>query len=158
MPKELTRKQPSSSLANLLADSSVGSATGKLGSHAPEPSDDTVSVATLPPKHAVPTGEPTGEPANIPRQVMLTETCDKTLKRVVRIYSQAIGFDLSNAEMIRSMLHAVAHAVPMLEREAGNMERMRRPKNARGNEAIRDQIERNIASAFVAGMRAAPEM
>ena len=158
MPKELTRKQPSSSLANVLAERSVGSATAIPGVHAPEPGEDKIAGVIRPAPRPEPTGEPTGEPANIPRQVMLTETCDQMLKRLVRIYSNAVGFDLSNAEMIRSILRAAQHAASMLEREATQVEPMKRPKNVRGNEAVRDQIEQNIARAFIAGMRAAPEM
>jgi hypothetical protein len=53
------------------------------------------------------------------------------------------------------VLMALEHAAPELEREAAHIGRLKRPKNERGNEARRDQLERQIASAIIAGARAA---
>ncbi|MBU0716952.1 MAG: hypothetical protein KJ749_01780 [Planctomycetes bacterium] len=102
--------------------------------------------------------EPTGEPANIPRQFGLTKTADDALRQLVGLYSDAVGFDLTNSEAFRGVLHAVEHAMPMLKREAKFIGKHKRVKNSKGNEAFRDELERKIGKAFVAGMRAASEM
>ena len=67
-------------------------------------------------------------------------------------------FIRDDSELLRAVLVAVAHAMPELTREASNIGPLRRPKNDRGNEALRDELERRIATAFVAGMRAAGVM
>lgn len=45
--------------------------------------------------------------------------------------------------------------MPELVREAQGIGPLRRPKNDRGREAEREALEREIARAFLAGMRAA---
>lgn len=158
MPKELTRKQPSSSLANILAETSVGSATGVPGVHAPVAATDKIAGTIKPVTKPAPADYPTGEPANIPRQFGLTKAADSVLRELVRVYGNAVGFDLTNAEVLRGVLYAVQHAMPTLSREARHIGKQKRFKNSRGNEALRDELERKIGKAFVAGMRAASEM
>jgi len=51
-------------------------------------------------------------------------------------------------------LIALEHAAPELEREAAHIGRLKRPKNERGNEGLRDRLERRIARALIAGTRA----
>lgn len=158
MPKELTRKQPSSSLANILAESSVDSATGVPGVHDPVAAPKKVVGTIGPAEKPAPLDHPTGEPANIPRQFGLTKTADSALRELVTVYSDAVGYDLTNAEVFRGVLHAVEHAMPILKREARHIGRQKRLKNSKGNEALRDELERKIGKAFVAGMRAVSEM
>lgn len=158
MPKELTRKQPSSSLANVLAEASVGPAIASPGLHAPKPSEHKIVGVIQPPEKPAPTGEPTGEPANIHRQFGLTKTADQTLRELIELYSTAVGFDLTNAEVFRGVLHGIKHAMPMLKREARHIGKQKRFKNSKGNEALRDQLEQKVGRAFVAGMRAASDM
>lgn len=98
--------------------------------------------------------EPAGEPANIHRQFILTRSADETLKKLVRIYSRAGGVDLKGSEVMRAVLIALEHAAPELEREAARIGRLKRPKNDRGNEGLRDRLERRIARAIIAGARA----
>ena len=98
--------------------------------------------------------EPPGEPANIHRQFILTRSADDTLKKLVRIYSRAGGVDLKGSEVMRAVLVALEHAAPELEREAVRIGRLKRPKNDRGNEGLRDRLERRIARAIIAGLRA----
>jgi hypothetical protein len=98
--------------------------------------------------------DPAGEPANIHRQFILTRTADETLKKLVRIYSRAGGVDLKSSEVMRAVLIALEHAAPELEREAARIGRLKRPKNDRGNEGLRDRLERRIARAIIAGARA----
>jgi len=162
MPKELKHKQPTSSLAHLLSTQSLESATAVAEPERSSSAAGTV-VARITPKEKpqpapLPPGEPTGEPANIPRQFGLTKTGDKTLKDLVKVYSEAVGFELSNAEVFRGLLHGVQHALPILKREARHMGHQKRFKNSTGNEALRDDLERKVGKAFVSGMRAAPEM
>jgi hypothetical protein len=96
-----------------------------------------------------------GEVACIPRQFTLTSSTDRALKRLIAVYGEATGVDLKHSELLRAILVAVTHAMPELTREADNIGPLKRAKNDRGNEAQRDELERRIAAAFVAGMRAA---
>lgn len=162
MPKELKHKQPTSSLAHLLSTETLDSATGIAEAERPSPTPGAV-VARIKPKEKPrptpsPSGEPTGEPANIPRQFGLTKTADRTLRDLVTLYSEAVGLELSNAEVLRGVFHGVQHAMPMLKREARHIGHQKRFKNSTGNEALRDELERKMGRAFVSGMRAAPEM
>jgi hypothetical protein len=101
------------------------------------------------------TGVPTGEIANITRQFILTPTTDETLKRLITIYNRASGANLTNSHVLRAILKGVAHAMPELEREAARLRALKRPSNARGKEALREEFEQKLAAAFIAGMRAA---
>jgi hypothetical protein len=98
--------------------------------------------------------EPPGEPANLPRQFILTRSTRDTLRKLVRIYSRAGDVELKGSEVLRAILIALEHASPELEREAARIGRLKRPKNERGNEGLRDRLERRIARAIVAGMKA----
>lgn len=150
MPKPLDKPQPTSSVANML-DLGVGAAAlakPPRREHVPP-----TSVANdIPPQPVQ--AEPPGEPANIHRQFILTRSADDTLKKLVRIYSRAGGVDLKSSEMMRAVLVALEHAAPELEREAARIGRLKRPKNDRGNEGLRDRLERRIARAIIAGLRA----
>lgn len=150
MPKPLDKPQPTSSVANML-DLGVGAAA--LAKPPRRESVPLTPVANdIPPQPAV--EEPVGEPANIHRQFILTRSADETLKKLVRIYSRAGGVDLKSSEVMRAVLIALEHAAPELEREAARIGRLKRPKNDRGNEGLRDRLERRIARAIIAGARA----
>lgn len=150
MAKPLTKPQRQSSVSNML-DLAVGAAAlskpATRESIAPTPITNDFS---LPPKHRKASGEAT----NIYRQFILTTSTDETLKKVLSIYSRATGIDLKASEVMRAVLMALDHATPELEREATRIGRLKRPKNERGNEELRDQLERRIASAIIAGTRA----
>jgi hypothetical protein len=151
MAKPLTKPQPQSSVSNML-DLAVGAAAvstpPKREILAPTPV--TNEISSLPVRR-----ETTGEPTNIHRQFILTTSTDETLKKLVNIYSKATGVDLKASEVMRAVLIALEHAAPELEREAARIGRLKRPKNERGKESLRDQLERRIASAIIAGTRAA---
>jgi hypothetical protein len=150
MPKPLDKPQPSSSVANML-DLGVGAAALAAPSrreHVPP-----TPVANDIPPQPTP-ADPAGEPANIHRQFILTRSADETLKKLVRIYSRAGGVDLKSSEVMRAVLIALEHAAPELERQATRTGRLKRPKNDRGNEGLRDRLERRIARAIIAGVRA----
>lgn len=150
MPKPLDKPQPTSSVANML-DLGVGAAA--LAKPPRRENVPPTSVANEIPPQPVP-AEPPGEPANIHRQFILTRSADDTLKKLVRIYSRAGGVDLKSSEVMRAVLVALEHAAPELEREAARIGRLKRPKNDRGNEGLRDRLERRIARAIIAGLRA----
>ena len=155
MPKPLDKPQPTSSVANML-DLGVGAAAlakpPRRENVPPTPVTNELAAQPAP-------VEPAGEPANIHRQFILTRSADETLKKLVRIYSRAGGVDLKSSELMRAVLIALEHAAPELEREASRVGRLKRPKNERGNEGLRDRLERRIARAIIAGVRAttAPE-
>jgi hypothetical protein len=150
MPKPLDKPQPTSSVANML-DLGVGAAALAKPSRR-ENVPPTPVTNDIPPQPTP--AEPAGEPANIHRQFILTRSADETLKKLVRIYSRAGGVDLKSSEVMRAVLIALEHAAPELEREAARIGRLKRPKNDRGNEGLRDRLERRIARAIIAGTKA----
>lgn len=152
MPKPLTKKQPTSSVANML-EPGIGAAAITKPPEQVEPILPTPITNQLPPPLI--STKPMGEAANVLRQFSLTPSTDRTLKRLVTIYSAATNLDLKASEVLRAVLVALEHAVPELEREAGQIGPLKRPKHERGNEALRDQLERRIARAIIAGTRAA---
>lgn len=139
MAKPLTKDQPSSSVANLLNSQVVAAALGTA---------KTVGTATA---NDVKT---TGEPVNRTREFHLTASADATLKRAVEIYNEATGSNLTNSHFFRAVLMAVAQAMPEIEKEAAKLGPLKRPSNAPGHEAERDEFERKLANAFLAGIRA----
>jgi hypothetical protein len=90
---------------------------------------------------------------NIKREFILTQLTDNTLQDAVRLFSRAIGTDLTNSHMLRVILKAVAHAMPVLEREVSQLGKLRRPSNARTSQLEREEFERKLASAVVAALR-----
>ena len=149
MAKPLSKPQPSSSVAGFL-DVNVGAAA--INPPKVQPTTPTPIANELPTQPV--RSEPAGEPANIHRQFILTRSTDETLKKLVSIYSKATGVDLKGSEVMRAVLIALEHAATELEREAAHIGRLKRPKNERGNENLRDQLERRIARAIIAGTRA----
>jgi hypothetical protein len=158
MPKPLNKPQPTSSVANLLEPGVAAAAlapTGTLSPTAPRNSPIPNEGQIVGSDQAVAAGVPTGELANITRQFILTSSTDETLKRLLAVYSRASGANLTNSHVLRAILKAVSHAMPELEREATRLRALKRPSNARGKEALREEFEKKLATAFVAGMRAA---
>lgn len=101
---------------------------------------------------------PSGGVPEIQRQFLLTATADQVLKKLIGTYSDATGIDLKNSELLRAIFVACDHAMPELIREAQQIGPLRRPKNDRGREAEREELERRIAKAFVAGLRASASL
>jgi hypothetical protein len=155
MAKPLNKQQPSSSVANML-DPNVGAAAIK-----PPENIDTQVLTPIVRQFPDATPPPipvTGEPANVLRQFTLTASTEDILKSIVDIYSKASGLNLRHSEVLRAILVALQHAIPELTREAAHIGRLKRAKQERGNEGLRDALERKIARAIVAGMRAANTM
>jgi hypothetical protein len=139
MAKPLTKDQPTSSVANLLNANVVAAALGPAKPIVQAESHET---------------KITGEPVNRTREFHLTASADATLKQAVEIYNAATGSNITNSHFFRAVLMAVAQAMPELEREAAKLGLMKRPSNAPGHEAERDEFERRLAHAFLAGIQA----
>jgi hypothetical protein len=92
------------------------------------------------------------------RQFQLTPTADAALKQLIEAYSRATGLQLTRSEFLRAMLCALSEALPFHEREAATIGPLRRAKNEPWLFHKRDELERAIARAFTAAMRAAPSL
>jgi hypothetical protein len=136
MAKPLTSALPSSAVARLL-----------------EPG---VARAALvePPASAAKPPESTGETPDIKREFILTQSTDDALGHLTSLYSKATGTNVTNSHFLRALLKALMHAMPEVERQAWQIGKLRRPSNARGREAERDEYEKRIAASLLAGMRA----
>lgn len=151
MAKPLSRPAPSSSVASMLDPA--------IGAHAlSRPADPVasapfvvVSAPTPLPRQSrqVPAGEATG----VMRQFSLTPTADRTLRRILAAYSQASGVELKQSELLRAVLMAFEQAMPALIQAATTLKPLKRPKNERGTEFLRDALERELAAAILLGMR-----
>ena len=98
--------------------------------------------------------EKTGETPEIKREFILTQTTDDALGHLTILYSKATGTNVTNSHLLRALLKALVHAMPELERQAWYIGKLRRPSNARGREAEREEYERRIAASLLAGLRA----
>jgi hypothetical protein len=154
MSKPLVRPQRSSSVAGIL-DPGIGARALE------KPADQIVSILPTPierphttPIFERPVAKTTAPIETINRQFILTKNSDKILKEIVSIYGEATGLEIKHSEWLRSVLIAVAHALPELKREASAIGKLKRPKNEKSNREIQEIMERKIAKAFVAGMRA----
>lgn len=94
-----------------------------------------------------------GDVPNIKREFILTRGADDTLQDAVRILSRATGANLTNSHFLRAVLKAVQLAMPELEREAAKLGKLKRPSNARGNEAERDEYEDRLSEAVHSAIR-----
>ena len=153
MPKPLLRPQPTSSVANILDESVARAALARVTSARRVEETEQAAHTT-----SVVADEALTETPTIRRQFILTPSADLTLKHIVALYSKATGSELTNSHVLRALLKAIEHAMPQLEHEAEQMDKLKRPKNDRANEAHRDEFERKLASCIVAGMHEAPDM
>ena len=166
MAKALTKPQPQSSIDRLL-DKSVA-----LSVVAPVPEQEPVAapaVKAVEPrvqpvskpaqkivgeiKAAPHPGHATGEPAKIPCEFILTPTAKKTVDELISIFKSATGTELTRSHVLRAVLMVIKEALPNIKAEAKHIGPLKRPSNAVGAEAERDEFERQIAKAFKAGMR-----
>jgi hypothetical protein len=135
MAKPLSGSLPTSAVARLL-----------------EPGVARAALAEPP----VPRGDPpaqTGETPDIKREFILTRSADESLSHLTTLYSRATGTNVTNSHFFRAVLQTLMHAMPEIEQQAWQIGRLRRPSNARGREAERDEYERRIAASLLAGMR-----
>ena len=136
MAKPLTSVVPSSAVARLL-----------------EPGVARAALLEAP-ATATRLSEPTGETPDIKREFILTQTADDALGHLTALYSKATGTNVTNSHFLRAVLKALAHAMPDVEKQAWQIGKLRRPSNARGKEAEREEYEKRLAAALLAGVRA----
>lgn len=153
MPKFLTRQQPTSSVAAMLEPGVTAHVMAR-----PEPNKAAIPNLSLQSttesvNPRVAQIQSSGETPSVSRQFTLTPSADRVLKRLIAIYGEATDLDLKYSELLRAILFAAEHALPELVREAAHIGKLKRPKNDRGNAALRDELERRIARGFLAGMR-----
>lgn len=94
-----------------------------------------------------------GDVPNIKREFILTRAADDTLQDAVRLLSRATGANLTNSHFLRVVLKTVQLAMPELEREAAKLGKLKRPSNARGNEAEREEYEGRLAEVVHSAIR-----
>ncbi len=185
MPKDLKRPQPSSSIANALdnaldidasraamgqpsarqvvstnaapAATPAGAPTLRLASGGGAAALASPAPAATPAAPPLSTA-PTGELPTVKRQFQLTASADQVLKRLIDAYSDATGLDITGSEFFRAMLYGMEHTVELHEREARTLGALRRAKNDPWLLHKRDELEKKLAHAFVAAMRAAPTL
>lgn len=155
MAKPLTLSQPSSSVAKLLEPGVGQAAVRPTFLQTPEPP---APGSPAPPHSRIPDPALTGEPANVKREFVLTPSGEESLRRLQAIYERATGAKLTGSHMLRALLRVVDAALPDIEREAARLGPLKRPSNARGGEAERDEFERRIAACLLAGMRECPPL
>jgi hypothetical protein len=95
---------------------------------------------------------------SIKREFMLTPLADDSLHDAVRVLSRATGTSLSNSHFLRVVLKVVEHAMPEIEREASRLGKLKRPSNARENQAEREEFEQRIAEAVAAALHTCPPL
>src|SRR5262249_6223618 len=135
MAKPLSTEAPSSSVARLFEP---GVARAALAEPVPVVKES---------------AKPTGETPDIKREFILAQTADDSLGHLTTLYSKATGTNVSNSHFLRAVLKALMTAMPEIEKEAWSVGRLRRPSNARGREADREEDEKRIAASLLSAMR-----
>lgn len=155
MAKPLSSMPPTSSVAKLLEPGVGVAALRPVPPASPgEPAAPHAGTQARPHAEAPGAARQTGEPADIKREFTLTRAADDALTEFLAVFQRATGCKLHSSHLMRAVLRALRHAAPEIEREAGRLGPLKRPSNAVGREAERDEFEVRIAAAIVAGMRA----
>jgi hypothetical protein len=95
---------------------------------------------------------------SIKREFMLTPLADESLHDAVRVLSRATGTSLSNSHFLRVVLKVIEHAMPQIQSEALRLGKLKRPSNARENQAQREEYEQKMAEALGAALRSCPPL
>src|SRR5688500_17061924 len=108
MAKPLTKVPPSSSVAGMLQPGLGAQVLAR-----PEPHTATVLPIPIQPQAHVDAPDRSqmrsfNEPIHVNRQFLLTMETDRTLKRLLDLYSQACGLDLKHSELFRALMLALA--------------------------------------------------
>src|SRR4051794_11818936 len=153
MAKPLTIIPPTSSVAKLL-DPGIGAAALRpVGPPAGGPVHGRAGAQqdgpAVPPRPIA----PTGEPADIKREFTLTRSADGALNELLALLQRQTGSKLHSSHLMRAILRAFQHALPEIEREAAALGPLKRPRNASGQEAERDEFEARLAAALLSGLR-----
>lgn len=164
MPKAPSRITLNSAVAPYLEDTAAGvtsiidsSPTDSPPQRNPTPISMAPPTSEYPSRHFVRVAQPMiSESAVIKRELALNSQTDETFTRLVEIFRRHTQTRLSSSHIARALLVGVGHCLNQIEREARRLGRQKLPSNARGRKAEREQFERSIALALVAGIRAAP--
>lgn len=151
MAKPLSRPQPSSTVTRFFDGSAVARALAVPDMPAPEHPDEASRVPAAASRAPI-------DAATCKRQLVLTESTAQTLDRLVDLYRNSTGTRLNMSHVMRALLLGVEHAFDSVEREARGLAKTKLPSNARDRIREREQFERRLARAFVAGMRATSMM
>jgi hypothetical protein len=161
MAKPLTTMPPSSSVAKLLEPGIGAAATRPMAiPHAGVPAGPQAGSPAPSRTDAAPTPDgtdsvvATGEQPDIKREFTLTRSTDDTLSELVALYQRTTGCRLHASHLMRGLLKVLRQAMPEVEREAWALGPLRRPSNASGREAERDEFESRLAASLLAGLRA----
>lgn len=150
MAKQLQKAPPTSSVARLL---DLDAAARAVAVNPPRSSTDVPSPQVLPASPPPQIQKAVDNRPRIKRELVLTETADLTLTRLVELYRRQTGTKLTTSHVARALLKGVAHCIDTLEREARRLGPMQLPPNAPAFELERERFEARIADAFVAGIR-----
>jgi hypothetical protein len=161
MAKPLTTIPPSSSVAKLLEPGIGAAATRPMAvPHAGRPAGPQAGApASSHPEveqaaDETDNGLATGEQPDIKREFTLTRSTDDTRSELVALYQRTTGCRLHASHLMRALLKVLRQAMPDVEREARALGPLRRPSNASGREAERDEFESRLAASLLAGLRA----
>jgi hypothetical protein len=100
--------------------------------------------------------EATSEAPTIKREFMVTQWTDDIFLQAVNLISRATGTRLSYSHFFRILIKCIAHAMPELQQELARLGQLKRPSNAPGSQAAREEYERAVASAIVAALQSSP--
>jgi hypothetical protein len=161
MAKPLTTIPPSSSVAKLL-EPGIGAAATRpmVNPHAGRPAGPQAGAPAPSHPDAAPAADEadpapaTGEQPDIKREFTLTRSTDDTLSELVALYQRTTGCRLHASHLMRALLKVLRQAMPDVEHEARALGPLRRPSNASGREAERDEFESRLAASLSAGLRA----
>jgi hypothetical protein len=161
MAKPLTSLPPSSSVAKLLEPGIGAAATRPMAvPHAGMPAGPPAGAPAPSRSDAAPDADETdftpatGEQPDIKREFTLTRSTDDTLSELLALYQRTTGCRLHTSHLMRALLKALRQAMPEVEREARVLGPLRRPSNASGREAERDEFESRLGASLLAGLRA----
>lgn len=161
MPKHLSKSPPSSSVARLLdiqaasrAVTTVSELRGEARLEAVRRTDFTEPTQPTPAKSNNDL-QLVNDPRHHKRELVLSQSTEETLTKLVEIYRRCTGTRLSASHVARAMLRGISKCIGSLDREASEIGQLKLPSNARGREGERDRFEDAIAQAFINGIRGA---
>ncbi len=144
MAKPLGATVPTSSVARLLEPGAASAAIAPLGPR------------LVPPRSELRTETGTAPP--IKREFVLSPAADEALRQLVSVYQRSVGGSITHSHLLRALFQVVGHALPEIERQAGDLGPLKRPSNAREDEVKRQEFERRLADSLCRAFRAAPLM
>lgn len=95
-----------------------------------------------------------GETPHVKREFVLNRTTEDCLFEVVRALSRGTGTSVSNSHFLRALLKALSRALPEIERQAEKIGKLKRPPNAKDNQAEHEEFEEQLARCLHLALRA----